>query len=192
MNDVERWQRVRQLLDQAIGCDAHERAALLDRECGSDSELRSEVESLVSCHQQAGSNFLRKPVIDVWGGSALRATAIADRQTGLSAGTTLGEYEVIGLIASGGMGEVYRARDTRLQREVAVKVLPSALLHDQERLRRFEQEARATAALNHPNILAIFQMGIHEGAPYLVSELLDGVTLREHLARGPIPFRRAI
>ena len=192
MNDVERWQRVKQLLDQAIGCDAHERAALLDRECGSDSELRSEVESLVSSHQRAGSNFLGKPVINISGSLGVRAAASVSGQIGLSPGTMLGQYEVIGLIASGGMGEVYRARDTSLHRDVAIKVLPPALLHDEERLRRFEQEARATAALNHPNILAIFQMGVHDGAPYLVSELLDGVTLREHLARGPIPFRRTI
>src|SRR5262249_4350344 len=83
-----------------------------------------------------------------------------------------------------------RARDLRLHRDVAIKVLPSFLSSDRERLRRFEQEARAAAALNHPNILAVFQMGTYEGAPYLVSELLDGLTLREHLRRGALPIRK--
>lgn len=192
MNDVERWQRVKQLLDQAIACDAQERNSFLERECGADSELRGEVESLLSSHQRAGSDFLGMPVINMPGSLGVRAATSVSSQIGLSPGTLLGQYEVIGLIASGGMGEVYRARDTSLQRDVAIKVLPPAVLHDEERLRRFEQEARATAALNHPNILAIFQMGVHDGAPYLVSELLDGITLREQLARGPIPFRRAI
>src|SRR5437667_5285380 len=108
----------------------------------------------------------------------------------LKPGTMLGEYEVLSLLGVGGMGEVYRARDTRLRRDVAIKVLPSLVSNDLDRLRRFEQEARAAAALNHPNILAVFQMGTYEGAPYLVSELLDGGTLREQLRRGPLPIRK--
>src|SRR5262249_22724190 len=91
-----------------------------------------------------------------------------------------------------GMGEVYRAHDTRLSRDVAIKVLPSFFSNDPDRLRRFEQEARAAAALNHPNILAVFQMGTYEGAPYLVSELLEGVTVREQLERGSMPLRKGI
>src|SRR5947209_15912042 len=110
----------------------------------------------------------------------------------LSTGTKLGPYEIQSLLGAGGMGEVYRARDTRLRRDVAIKVLPVSLLHDPERLRRFEQEAQAAAALNHPNILAVFQMGTYEGAPYLVTELLDGGTLRDILRRGPLPLRKAI
>ena len=90
------------------------------------------------------------------------------------------------------MGEVYRARDTRLGRDVAIKVLPEALANDDDRLRRFEQEARAIAALNHPNILGIHDIGTHGGAPFLVSEFLEGQTLREKLSSGPLPVRRAI
>jgi eukaryotic-like serine/threonine-protein kinase len=90
------------------------------------------------------------------------------------------------------MGEVYRARDTRLKREVAIKVLPAGISSDPDRLRRFEQEALATAALNHPNILAVFDIGTHEGEPYLVSELLEGETLREQLGRGKLAVRKAI
>ncbi len=107
-------------------------------------------------------------------------------------GTRLGPYEIVGQIGAGGMGEVYRARDARLRRDVAVKVLPAAFSEDAERLLRFEQEARATAALNHPNILAIFDVGSHESRPYLVEELLSGRSLRECLKSGPPPVSKAI
>jgi serine/threonine protein kinase len=110
----------------------------------------------------------------------------------LTTGTKLGPYEIQAPLGAGGMGEVYRARDTRLGREVAVKVLPASFAADPERLRRFEQEARATAALNHPNLLAIFDIGNLNGAPYVVSELLEGETLRERLRSGAAPVRKAI
>jgi eukaryotic-like serine/threonine-protein kinase len=110
----------------------------------------------------------------------------------LAAGTTLGQYEIRLPLGAGGMGEVYRAHDTRLDREVAIKVLPESLTSHPDRLRRFEQEARAAAALNHPNILAVYQMATHEGVSYMVTELLEGETLRERLQRGAIPLRKAI
>jgi serine/threonine protein kinase len=110
----------------------------------------------------------------------------------LTAGAKLDGYEVLGLLGAGGMGEVYRARDPVLRREVAIKVLPSFVSQDPDRLRRFEQEAQAAAALNHPNILAVHRFGTFEGAPYLVSELLEGETLRQQLERGPLPVRKAI
>ena len=110
----------------------------------------------------------------------------------LTPGTKLGPYEIIGLLGAGGMGEVYRARDSRLKREVAIKVLPQALSLDGDRLRRFEQEALATAALNHPNILSVFDVGSNQKAPYVVSELLEGETLRERLRSGSLPVRKAL
>jgi len=110
----------------------------------------------------------------------------------LTSGTKLGPYEILAPLGAGGMGEVYRARDTRLGRDVAIKVLPEALANDADRLRRFEQEARTIAALNHPNILGIHDIGAHDGAPFLVSEFLEGQTLREKLVSGPLPVRRAI
>src|SRR5271166_2598813 len=110
----------------------------------------------------------------------------------LTPGTILGQYEIRSPLGAGGMGEVYRAHDTRLDREVAIKVLPESLTSDADRLRRFEQEARAAAALNHPNILAVYQMATHDGVSFMVTELLDGETLRERLRRGPVPIRKAI
>ena len=110
----------------------------------------------------------------------------------LATGSRLGPYEILGAIGAGGMGEVYRARDTRLGREVALKVLPESLRQDGDRLRRFAQEAQAVAALNHQNIVAIFDVGDREGAPFLVSELLEGESLRAALERGPLPQRKAI
>src|ERR1700736_3349388 len=110
----------------------------------------------------------------------------------LLSGTKLGPYEILSPLGAGGMGEVYRARDTRLGRDVAIKVLPEALANDADRLRRFEQEARTVAALSHPNILGIHDIGTHDGAPFLVSELLEGQTLRAKLEAGPLPMRRAI
>ena len=106
--------------------------------------------------------------------------------------TRLGPYEIVSAIGAGGMGEVYRARDPRLGRDVAIKVLPASFSGDPSRLQRFEQEARAAAALNHPNILAVHDIGTQDGSPYIVSELLDGATLRERLRTGPLPVRKAI
>jgi eukaryotic-like serine/threonine-protein kinase len=110
----------------------------------------------------------------------------------LAAGTHLGPYEILSQIGAGGMGEVYRARDTKLGRDVAIKVLPAAFSADVERLRRFEQEAQAAGALNHPNILVIYHIDTHDGAPYIVSELLEGETLRERLSGKSLPQRKAI
>jgi len=110
----------------------------------------------------------------------------------LSPGSKLGPYEIVAALGAGGMGEVYRARDPRLGREVAIKILPSGSEPGAERLRRFEQEARATAALNHPNILAVFDIGSQDNFPYIVSELLEGETLRTRLSGGPLPVRKAV
>src|SRR6059036_1533661 len=110
----------------------------------------------------------------------------------ISPNTTIAQYTIVSKIGEGGMGEVYRARDTKLGRDVAIKVLPAAFSEDRDRLRRFEQEARAAGALNHPNILVIFHIGTHDGAPYIVSELLEGETLRERMAGAALPQRKAI
>ncbi len=110
----------------------------------------------------------------------------------LKTGTQLGPYNIIGMIGSGGMGEVYRARDTRLSRDVAIKVMPAAMAEDAERLHRFEQEAKSIGMLNHPNILAVFDFGLFEGAPYIVTELLEGQSLRDLLRSGRPPYRKTV
>jgi serine/threonine protein kinase len=109
----------------------------------------------------------------------------------LQPGTRLGAYEILGLVGTGGMGEVYRARDARLGRDVAVKVLPASYAEDPDRLHRFEKEARAAGALNHPNILVVYDVGSHEAAPYVVFELLEGASLRERMAGTALPIRKA-
>ena len=110
----------------------------------------------------------------------------------IEAGKSLGNYKVVSAIGAGGMGEVYRAHDSRLDREVAIKLLPADFANDADRLRRFEQEAKATSALNHPNILTVYDIGEHEGSPFIVSELLDGEELRDRLDEAPIPLRKVI
>src|SRR5262245_26535342 len=110
----------------------------------------------------------------------------------LSAGTRLGPYEILAPLGAGGLGEVYRARDARLARDVAVKILPAALAHDPDRMRRFEHEAKAAGSLHHPHILAVFDTGSHDDSPYVVSELLEGQTLRERMAGGTMPIRKSV
>src|SRR5687768_14518875 len=110
----------------------------------------------------------------------------------LPAGTRLGPYEIIGPIGAGGMGEVYRAHDARLSRDVAIKVLPNEKRRDPDRVRRFEQEVRAAGSLNHPNILVVYDVGVSEDGPYFATELLDGETLRATLVRAPVGTKVAI
>jgi eukaryotic-like serine/threonine-protein kinase len=173
----ERWAQVRKILDAALELSPEARAAYVARVCATDRDLQQEVESFLAAHDHAGSRFLEEPTLP---------------PVTLDPGTKLGAYEIIEMVGAGGMGEVYRARDTALGREVAIKVLPSLFSRDADRLRRFEQEARAAAGLNHPNILSIYQFGTQDGAPYIVSEFLVGETLRSSLKRGALPVDRAI
>jgi Tol biopolymer transport system component len=178
----DKWERIQNLFLKALDLRPEERASFLDAACTDDVELRCEVESLLA-HDGADEQIA----------NALEGAAQSlFSSVSIKPGTKVGDYQVQKLIGSGGMGEVYQARDERLARDVAIKVLPPFLTNDPDRLRRFEQEAQATAALNHPNILAAYQMGVYEGAPYLVSELLEGSTLRELMKRGPLPSRTAI
>jgi serine/threonine protein kinase/TolB-like protein/Tfp pilus assembly protein PilF len=173
----EQWVRVRKILDAALELAPDARAAFIANSCGADPDLRRDVESLLAANDDAGNSFLESPAVP---------------RIVLAPGAKLGSYEIVGIAGAGGMGEVYRARDTVLGREVAIKVLPSILSRDADRLRRFEQEARAAAALNHPNILSIHQFGTQDNFPYMVSEFLEGETLRVRLERGPLPVGKAI
>ena len=172
----EQWQRVKAVAADALERPQEERLAFVVRQCGGDEAFEREVRSLVSFASQASSLF-EPPAFIKW--------------TALSAGAHLGPYEIVGLIGAGAMGEVYRAHDARLGRPVAIKVLPLLLSVDHDRVRRFEHEARAAGVLNHPNILTVFDVGSHEGTPYVVTELLEGGTLRERLGR-PIPIDTAV
>ena len=181
----ERWQQVERIYVAAAGLNAGDRAAYLDQACAGDATLRSEVESLLGVN---AASFLEATAADV------TARILAREAPRLQPGHALGSgaYELVEPIGAGGMGEVWRARDVALKRDVAVKVLLGTWSHDPERLRRFEQEARAAGMVNHPNLLGVYAVGREQGTPYLVTELLEGETLRHRLNSGALPLRKAI
>ena len=179
----ERWERTKEILEQALRLAAEKRQAYLESACGPDADLRGEVESLIASHEEAGSQFLGAAAPDVLG--------LAPART-LASGTKLGPYEIIELLGAGGMGEVYRARDARLDRIVAIKTLPAAFPADTDRLQRFAQEARSASALNHPNIITIYELGQDGSTHYIAMELVEGTTLRDLLVSGLLPIRKTI
>jgi eukaryotic-like serine/threonine-protein kinase len=180
----DRWRRVEAVYHAAAALPAGDRAAFLAEACAGDEPLRLEVESLL-VHEPDASRFIEQPAVEV--------AAIGFRsQLRLPAGRQIGAYTILSLLGAGGMGEVYRARDTRLGRDVALKVLPATFITDSERLARFEREARLLATLNHPNIGAIYGFEESDGVRALVLELIDGPTLAERLAKGPIPLTESL
>jgi len=190
---IAAWERIQELFDAALGLDPSGRDAFLAEACGGDDELLKEVRSLLAAHDDAGS-FIQ-PLVTAVGGSPSRqggGERLEEPPASLSPGTRLGPYEIVACLGKGGMGEVYRARDTRLGREVAVKVLPSALLTNSDRLRRFEEEARRASSLNHPNILSVYDVGTVDSAPYITMELVEGKTLSELLASCPLPAKEIL
>jgi Tol biopolymer transport system component len=184
----ERWQLVRGILQSAMDLRPEERAAFLDRECVSDPALRKDVDQYLSIDGKLDPGFLEAPAAEHVAATATTATGNAV----LAAGTHLGPYEVQTLLGAGGMGEVYRARDTRLNRTVAIKVIPRALSTDPARLQRFEREARAIAALQHPNICTLHDVGHQDGTHYLVMEYLEGETLAKRLQKGRLPLEQVL
>ena len=181
---TERWRQIEQLYHAAREREPGERDHFLQTACA-DEEVRGEVRSLLGCEAQA-DGFLEAPALDV------TAEALAEGRARSMSGRALGHYQIVAFLGAGGMGEVYRARDSRIGRDVAVKVLPPGLAAHPERLRLFEQEARAAGALNHPNILTIYDVGVQDGAPYVVYELLEGETLRDRLRTGGLSRRKAL
>jgi serine/threonine protein kinase len=180
----ERWQQIGQLYHAALELAPDARVAYLDGACDGDEELRREAASLLQAHQQVDGAITKK----VAGALA----ELADRQTSLI-GRSLGHYQILSLLGAGGMGEVYLARDANLGRQVAVKLLPAEYTRDAERVRRFQREARAASALNHPNILTIHEIGADAGgAHYIVSEFVAGHTLRMLLQDGRLEIRQAV
>lgn len=172
----EEWREVKALLAEALELPADRRTAFLDSRCGGDAVLRRELEALLVASDGDG-------LLD--GGPRLPGPAIAE-------GEVLGPYKVERKLAQGGMGEIYQALDDRLDRRVAIKVLPARLAGDTPSLKRFERETRALAALSHPNILTIFDVGRHGSTAFAVTELLSGTTLRQRLDRGPLPVATAV
>ena len=186
----ERWQQVQAVFAAAVERSMDSRGAYLSQVCANDDALRSEVEGLLQAHDSASARFLESPAL--LEETEIQTTPPRAGGKALAPGTRLGTYEILSSIGAGGMGEVYRARDHKLQREVAVKVLPQSFAYDPDALARFEREALAVAALSHPNILSIYDFGRQENTAYAVMELLDGHTLREKLKAGPLPLNLVI
>jgi serine/threonine protein kinase len=183
--EAERWKQIDRILAAALERQEGKRAAYLDEACGGDEGLRRKVESLLAAHQET-EDFLEEPAIE------MVAEKLARDEADTLVGRQLGSYLILSFIAAGGMGEVYRARDTQLDREVAIKVLPAEFTQDPERLARFQREAKLLAALNHPNIAAIYGLEESDGVRFLVLELVEGETLGERLVKGALPVEEAL
>ena len=179
----ERWQQVARVYQSAMEQEPSTRPAYLTSVCGDDAELRREVESLLA--QPSAPGVIDRPLVD----AAAHAFGSA---TNLAPGTMIGTYRIVELIGEGGMGQVYRATDANLARQVAIKVLPAAFVQDRERLARFEREAKTLAALNDPHIAQIYDLERSATTPALVMELVEGETLADRIARGPIPLDEAL
>ena len=175
---AERFRQIDELFDAALERDVGARAPFLDSVCTGDDELRAEVESLLAAHGRA-ENFIESPAMDV----AARASAAHSGVT-TEVGRRIGPYKILSLLGAGGMGEVYLAEDARLKRRVALKLLPAGFTKDPERIRRFEREARAASALNHPNIVTIYDIGESDGTHFIATEFVEGRTLRRLIADG--------
>ena len=185
MTDLERRRRVEDLCDAALGRDARERPAFIAAACGHDDLLRREVEALLA-HAPAAERFLEAPIGEV------AAHVLADERWASLVGRQIGSHKILSLLGAGGMGEVYRAPDTKLGRDVAIKVVANVFLSDPQRLARLEREARVLATLNHPHIGAIYGLEEADGVRGLVLELVEGPTLAERLASGPLPIQEAL
>lgn len=181
----ERWEQVGKLYQAALALPPSEREIFLDDACGDDTAMRRELESLLAAEGDAGSFLALGAMKDA-------AKMLVEDKSLLLVGKKLGHYHLLSLLGSGGMGEVYLAEDTRLKRKVALKLLPAELTANQDRLRRFEQEARAASALNHPNILTIHEIGEAEDRRFMAAEFVDGETLRSRITREPLKIGEAL
>jgi eukaryotic-like serine/threonine-protein kinase len=181
----ERYQLVDQVFQAALELDPARRAAFLDEACNGDQTLRSEVESLITS-DRGGLSFIDEPAFE------MAARVLASDEPVLAAGTRIDRYEIVSLLGSGGMGEVYLAHDERLDRKIALKLLPSESTTNHERVRRFQQEARAASALNHPNIITIHEVGEVDRRHFIATEFIDGETLRERMRRGRLTLLESL
>src|SRR3989449_4152079 len=181
----ERYHRIQALLQSALEREPDERGSFLNEACAGDESLRRQVESLLESYEQAGS-FLESPAAQVG------APLVTGARAKLAAGDAVGPYTILSRIGSGGMAEVYLAQDSRLGRNIALKLLSVSFTNDTERVRRFRQEAAAASALNHPNILTIYEVGQTDSAHFIATEFIEGETLRQRLTRAQIPLTEAL
>ena len=181
----ERLARIETLYHHALELEGDRRRSFLDNACAGDEDLRREVESLLG-YQNPTGNLIERPI------QKMAAKMVGVDKDRLAIGGQINHYQILSPLGAGGMGEVYRGRDTKLSREVAIKVLPEEFSRDKERQARFEREARLLAALNHPNVAAIHGLEESDGMQFLVLELVEGETLADRIARGPIPVKEAL
>ncbi|MBL8190675.1 MAG: AAA-like domain-containing protein [Acidobacteria bacterium] len=175
----DRWKRVNEIYYAALELNTPERGVFLDTHCANDQALRAEISSLLASNDEAG-DFMNPSALE------LAAQTVAAESAQPQIGERIGHYKIVSPLGAGGMGEIYLAEDTRLNRKVALKLLPHQFTRDADRVRRFKQEARAASALNHPHIVTIFEIGEERGWHYIVTEFIDGQTLRQRLAATPI------
>src|SRR6266498_2409945 len=173
----ERWRQINDLFQLAVERAPEERAAFLEQACHGDEGLRREIESLIGYDERV-ENFIESPAFEV------APELLTDDRTGAIVGELISHYRIESLIGVGGMGEVFLARDERLGRKVALKFLPERLTADKTQLNRFKSEARAASALNHPNILTVYEIGSEGNRHFIATEFIEGATLRASLERG--------
>src|SRR4029453_11013262 len=177
---MDHWTTVKRIHQSALDIDPSERAAFVDESCGGDETLRREVESLLTYAAEAES-FLERPAVDI------APTAPEESHEATLVGRTISHYQVLSLLGAGGMGEVYLARDPRLDRTVALKILPGELAADPCRMQRFRREAKAASALNHPNGATIYDVGESDGISFIAMEHVEGETLLARISRRMTP-----
>jgi serine/threonine protein kinase len=179
MNSPENLQQLAELFHEAVALEPHERAEFIARTRQSNPQLADAVESLIAAHEKS-DNFMDAPAIEA------AAEVLAENQPVLEAGQIVGHYQILKPLGKGGMGEVYLATDPKLDRNVALKLLPAVFTDSKERLRRFIQEAKAASSLNHPNIITIHEIGVAEGTHFIATEFIEGRTLRQLITEGPM------
>jgi serine/threonine protein kinase len=182
---TDRLTVIEEIFHSALDCEPYQLNAFLEEKCAGDENLRRKVEALLASHQQP-ENFIETSI------AALAASIVENGQIDLLVGQTIGHYKISKRIGSGGMGEVYLASDITAGRKAALKLLPTRFTGDAERLKRFQQEARAVVGLNHPNVLTVYEIGAEDSTHYIASELIEGETLRQRLTRGRLQLSEAI
>src|SRR5215470_571566 len=180
----ERWQQVKAIFNSAIQYLPEERNPFLSKACSGDPSLRNEVDSLLAWHEKTGE-FIDDPAYQ-------QVPWLAEREIELTEGQSIGTYTILSLIGCGGMGEVYLAQDRRLNRKVALKVLPASFTKDRDRLSRFKSEAQAASALNHPNIITIHDIQEFDSTHIIATEFVEGETLRERLSRSALSLSETL